>query len=172
MKEHVKYYKKYSSPIWCYVMIWAAMDRWGEDFFDQTCHFYDKYYEDFIRFMWGQGDIDEFVAEKLLAKSDNPDFVEIQWILTKDLDRSRRESVEDKIYFKIYQLFAKFVSLNEDLAEIIENIIHHVGIWDYARDTDEYISQVISLMNNALDYEEYEEMSLMDIIYGTRRGEI
>lgn len=152
-------------------MIWAAMDRWGEDFFDQTCHFYDKYYEDFIRFMWGQGDIDEFVAEKLLAKSDNPDFVEIQWILTKDLDRSRRESVEDKVYFKIYQLFAKFVSLNEDMADIIEGIINHVDIWD-ARDTDEYISQVISLMNNALDYEEYEEMSLMDIIYGTRRGEI
>lgn len=152
-------------------MIWAAMDRWGEDFFDQTCHFYDKCYEDFVRFMWGQGDIDEFVAEKLLAKSDNPDFVEIQWILTKDLDRSRRESVEDKVYFKIYQLFAKFVSLNEDMAEIIESIINHVDIWD-ARDTDEYISQVISLMNNALDYEEYEEMSLMDIIYGTRRGEI
>lgn len=152
-------------------MIWAAMDRWGEDFFDQTCHFYDKYYEDFIRFMWGQGDIDEFVAEKLLAKSDNPDFVEIQWILTKDLDCSRRKSIEDEVYFKIYQLFAKFVSLNEDMAEIIENIINHVDIWD-ARDTDEYISQVISLMNNALDYEEYEEMSLMDIIYGTRRGEI
>jgi hypothetical protein len=153
-------------------MIWAAMDRWGEDFFDQTCHFYDKYYEDFIRFMWFQGDINKFVVEKLLAKSDNPDFVEIQWILTKDLDCSRRESVEDKVYFKIYQLFAKFVSLNEDIAEIIENIINHVGIWDYARDTDEYISQLISLMNNALDYEEYEEMSLMDIIYGTRRGEI
>lgn len=172
MKEYINPSKAYESPVWCYVMIWAAMDRWGEDFFDQTCHFYDKYYEDFIRFMWFQGDINKFVVEKLLAKSDNPDFVEIQWILTKDLDRSRRESVEDKVYFKIYQLFAKFVSLNEDIAEIIENIINHVGIWDYARDTDEYISQLISLMNNALDYEEYEEMSLMDIIYGTRRGEI
>ncbi|MBP5773891.1 MAG: hypothetical protein J6W35_07450 [Eubacterium sp.] len=171
MKEHIKYFNKYSSPIWCYVMIWAVMDRWGEDFFDQTCHFYDRYYEDFIRFMWGRGEIDEFVAEALLSKSDNPDFVEIEWILTKDLDCSRRKSVEDKVYFKIYQLFAKFVSLNEDIAEIIESIINNVDIWD-ARDNDEYVSQVISLMNNALDYEEYEEMSLMDIIYGTRRGEI
>ena len=31
MKEHIKYFNKYTSPIWCYVMMWAAMDRWGEE---------------------------------------------------------------------------------------------------------------------------------------------
>jgi len=172
MKEYINVSKAFESPIWCYAMIWAFMDRRGEDFFDQTSgYFYDKYYEDFIRFMWGQGEIDEFVADKLLSKSDNPDFVEIEWILVKDLDRSRRESIDEKVCFKVYQLFAKFMSLDENRAYIMKHIMDDEDIWD-ARDEYEYARQVISFMNNVLEYEEYEEISLMDIIYGTKRGEI
>ena len=173
MKEYINSSKAYESPIWCYAMIWAAMNRWGEDFFDQTGFSYEKYYEDFIRFMWGEGEINELFAEELLAN--DPDYVDIEWILVKDLDRSRRESISEKVCFKVYQLFAKFMSLDEHRAWLIEHIMDDNGIWeDFCdpRDNDENKRQVISLMNDVLEYEEYEETSLMDIIYGTRRGEI
>lgn len=169
MEEYINSSKAYESPIWCYAMIWAAMNRWGEDFFDQTGFFYAKYYEDFIRFMWGRGEISELLAEELLAS--DADYVNIEWILVKDLDRSHRESISEKVCFKVYQLFAKYMSLDKHRAWLIKHIIDDVDIWD-ARDEDEYVRQVISLMNDVLEYEEYEEMSLMDIIYGTRRGEI
>lgn len=179
MKEYINPSKAYESPIWCYAMIWAAMDRWGEDFFDQTEGSYIKYYEDFVRFIWGRGEIDEFVTGKLLAI--DPDYVDIEWTLVKDLDRAHWESIEEKVHFKIYQLFAKFMSLDEHRAQIIEHIIEDTdewednNVWDdfcNPRDNDENKSQIILLANNILEYEEYEEMSLMDIIYGTRRGEI
>ena len=179
MKEYLNPSKAYESPVWCYVMIWAAIDRWEEYFFDEAGHYYDEYYEDFIHFMRRQGEIYESFAEKLLAN--DPDFADIEWILLKDLDRSRRESIEEKVRFKIYQLFAKFVSLDEHRAQLIKYIIEGKHPWEDSntwedfcnpRDNDENKSQIILLANNVLEYEEYEEMSLMDIIYGTRRGEI
>lgn len=179
MKEYINPSKAYESPVWCYAMIWAAMDRWGEDFFDQTEGSYIKYYEDFIYFMRRQDEIYGLFAEKLLAN--DPDYVNIEWILVKDLDCSRRESIEEKVRFKIYQLFAKFMSLDENRAQIIEHIIEDDVAWEDGnvwddfcnpRDNDENKSQIILLANNVLEYEEYEETSLMDIIYGTRRGEI
>lgn len=177
MADYISSMKPYQSPIWCYAMIWYAMNRWEEDFFDQTCHFYDdECLGDFIQFMYNEHEISGIWYNTLESKLHEIDSAELIWVFTEDMEREHCDRIEEKVCFKIYQLFAKFMSQDEHRSKIIQHIIEKdkTGVWgdvwdDFCkpRDNGENQKQTIFLINSALEYEEYENISLMDILYNT-----
>lgn len=152
-------------PVIAYMAIQAAMERWGEDYFDQVDHmFSDEILSEFLDYLIDRNCITTQDKEEIM-KSEYRELLNIQDLLTdryvEEETRENWEAVRDKsthIIDKIYYYFANYICKKDTKTLLIfQDTIFEADAGRWSRESWLFWSNEYYMMKNTQFMEEIIE---------------